>query len=202
MRVDFLFPTPLLVHDVEPAVRDAIHGKVRAYLSSEKGKRDIAPAPEESVSTTYFKPQTSILADAGLKELEDIMMSAGRALLERTLELQPRRLEVERAWINVFAPGAQENTHAHDGNLLSCSYYVEAPAACGYLAFPDPIGERRSYREFTRTMGTNMLTRGEIALEPQPGRLVMFESWMPHYVQCNKSNDVRISIAVNLRYAT
>jgi hypothetical protein len=29
----------------------------------------------------------------------------------------------------------------------------------------------------------------------------MFESWLPHAVQCNKSDKVRISIAVNLRYA-
>jgi hypothetical protein len=27
----------------------------------------------------------------------------------------------------------------------------------------------------------------------------MFESWMPHYVQCNKSDQARISIAINLR---
>jgi hypothetical protein len=27
----------------------------------------------------------------------------------------------------------------------------------------------------------------------------MFESWLPHYVQCNKSDQVRISIAMNLR---
>jgi hypothetical protein len=64
---------------------------------------------------------------------------------------------------------------------------------------PDPIGARRSYREFTKTTGNDLLTRREIAVEPQPGRLVMFESWLPHYVQCNKSDQVRISIAMNLR---
>ena len=64
---------------------------------------------------------------------------------------------------------------------------------------PDPIGARRSYREFTKTAGSDVLTRREIAVEPQPGRLVMFESWLPHYVQCNKSDQVRISIAMNLR---
>jgi hypothetical protein len=45
------------------------------------------------------------------------------------------------------------------------------------------------------------MTRRDIAVEPQPGRLVMFESWLPHYVQCNKSDQVRISIAINLREA-
>ena len=66
---------------------------------------------------------------------------------------------------------------------------------------PDPIGARRSYREFTKTGGNDLPTRREIAVEPKPGRLVMFESWLPHYVQCNKSDQVRISIAMNLREA-
>jgi len=118
-----------------------------------------------------------------------------------TLRLPPRRLEIERSWINIFKPGAQEAQHSHDGSLLSCSYYVEAPKDCGCIVLPDPIGARRSYREFTKTAGSTPLTRREIAVEPQPGRLVMFESWLPHYVQCNKSDQVRISIAMNLRDA-
>jgi len=201
MPVDLFFPVPLLVHDVEPAVRDAIHAKVLAYLDTESAKRDIAPSPEESVSTSYYNPEASIVADAELKELEKLVIAAGNAFLEQTLQLPPRRLEIERAWINVFKPGAQEAQHTHDGSLLSCSYYVEAPGNCGCIVFPDPIGERRSYREFTRTVGRNLLTRREIAVEPQPGRLVMFESWLPHAVQCNKSEKVRISIAINLRQA-
>jgi uncharacterized protein (TIGR02466 family) len=153
------------------------------------------------VATSYYKPEAQVLADAGLDELEEFVMGAARTFLEQRLLLPPRRLEIERSWINVFEPGAQEAQHAHDGSLLSCSYYVEAPKNCGCIVMPDPIGARRSYREFTKTAGSDLLTRREIAVEPQPGRLVMFESWLPHYVQCNKSDQVRISIAMNLREA-
>jgi hypothetical protein len=153
------------------------------------------------VATSYYKPEAQVLADAGLDEIEEFVMGAARTFLEQRLRLPPRRLEIERSWINVFEPGAQEAQHAHDGSLLSCSYYVEAPKNCGCIVMPDPIGARRSYREFTKTAGSDLLTRREIAVEPQPGRLVMFESWLPHYVQCNKSDQVRISIAMNLREA-
>lgn len=201
MPVDLYFPVPLLVHDVDPAVRDAIRRKVSAYLDSESAKRTIAPSPEESVSTSYYRPEASILADADLEELESAVLDAAKMFLEQTLQQPPRRLEIERAWINIFEPGAQEAQHTHDGSLLSCSYYVEAPEECGCIVFPDPIGARRSYREFTQTAGSSLLTRREIAVEPQPGRLVMFESWLPHAVQCNKSDKRRISIAMNLRQA-
>jgi uncharacterized protein (TIGR02466 family) len=199
MPVDLFFPVPLLVQDVEPGVRDAVQRKVWHYLRSEEAKHTIAPSPEESVSTSYYQPHASILADAALDELEEAVVGAAKAFLERTLKLAPRRLEIERAWINIFEPGAQEAQHTHDGSLLSCSYYVEAPENCGCIVFPDPIGARRSYRQFTGTAGADLLTRREIAVEPQPGRLVMFESWLPHAVQCNKSGKVRISIAMNLR---
>jgi uncharacterized protein (TIGR02466 family) len=184
---------------VEPAIRDAIHDKVSAFLKSNRAKETITPAPEESVSTSFYRREASILADARLEELEAIIFAAGKDYLEKTLKLAPRRLEVEHAWINLFEPGSQENQHTHDGSLLSCSYYVDAPEDCGCIVFPDPIGARRSYREFTETSGQELLNRREMAVEPKPGRLIMFESWVPHYVQCNKSDKVRISIAINLR---
>ena len=201
MSVDLFFGTPLVVTDVDATIREAIRQKVYAYLESEKGRRDVTPAPEESVSTSFYLREKSILVDAGLQELEAAVLDAARGYLERTLKLAPRALEIEHAWINVFEPGSQEGQHSHDGSLLSCSYYVDAPPECGCIVFPDPIGARRSYREFTETAGSELLNRREIAVEPQPGRFVMFESWMPHYIQCNKSDKVRISIAINLREA-
>ena len=200
MAITPLFATPLLVEDIDAAVRDAIHAKVSAYLKSERAKRDLAPSPEESVTTSYYKPEAQVLADAELDELARFVIATANRFLEG-LRLPPRRLEIERSWINIFKPGAQEAQHSHDGSLFSCSYYVDAPKDCGCIVIPDPIGARRSYREFTKTAGTDVLTRREIAVEPQPGRLVMFESWLPHYVQCNKSDEVRISIAMNLREA-
>ena len=196
-----VFSVPLLVEDIDAATREAIHAKVSRYLESDRGKRDIEPSPEESVATSYYKQAAQVLADANLVELEQFVLATARTFLENALKLPPRRLEIERSWINVFKPGAQEAQHSHDGSVLSCSYYVEAPKDCGCIVMPDPIGARRSYREFTKTTGTDLLTRRDIAVEPQPGRLVMFESWLPHYVQCNKSDKVRISIAMNLREA-
>ena len=201
MSVDLFFAAPLVVQDAEADVRETIRDKVYAYLESEKARQDITPAPEESVSTSFYRREASILVDAGLDELEQLILSTARSYLEKTLGLAARPIEIEHAWINLFEPGSQEGQHTHDGSLLSCSYYVDAPANCGCIVFPDPIGARRSYREFTKTSGEDLLTRREIAVEPQPGRFVMFESWMPHYIQCNKSDKVRISIAINLREA-
>ena len=64
MAVELWFPVPVMVIDVEPAVREATRTKVLAYLDSERGKRDVPPAPSESVSTSYFNQKISVIEDA------------------------------------------------------------------------------------------------------------------------------------------
>ena len=95
------FAVPLLVEDIEPAIRDAIHAKVSAYLKSERANRDIESSPEESVSTSYYKPQRQLLIDAELRELEQFVIAAAMKFLEG-LRLPGRRLEMDRSWINLF----------------------------------------------------------------------------------------------------
>jgi len=200
MPVELWFAVPIMIHDVDPSVRESTRTKVMAYLESDRGKRDVPSAPVESVQTSYYNDKISILEDAGLAELKEIVLRAGNTFIQG-LQLPPMPLEIERAWVNVFRPGAQEAQHSHDGSLLSASYYVQAQEGCGDLVFPDPIGARRSHRSFTRTTGTGTFITPDVAFKPASGRLVMFESWLQHGVQCNKSDRPRISLAFNLRQA-
>lgn len=189
-----------MIHDVDATVRDATRTKVLAYLESERGRRDVSPSPAESVNTSYYNQHISVLQDANLVELKTVVLAAGAEFI-KGMGLAPIPLEFERAWVNVFQPGAQEAQHSHDGSLLSASYYVEAPENCGNLVFPDPIAARRAHRAFTNTSGKTFFTQPDVAFQPQPGRMIMFESWVEHSVQCNKSDKVRISVAFNLRRA-
>jgi len=200
MPVELWFPVPIMIHDVDPGVREATRTKVLRYLESERGRSDVAPAPAESVRTSYYRPERSVLQDADLAELKEVVLATGLNFMQG-MGVPPVRLEFERAWINVFQPGAQEAQHSHDGSLLSCSYYVDAPENCGALVFPDPVAARRSHRAFTHTGGKTFFTMPECGFQPQAGRLIMFESWVEHGVQCNKSDKPRISLAFNLRRA-
>ncbi len=142
-----------------------------AYLKSERAKRDIAPSAEESVCDVVLQARRRRCSPTRTcAELERFVLGAAVTFLEG-LRLGPRRLEIERSGSHLFEPGAQEAQHSHRWSLLSCSYYVEAPKDCGCIVMPDPIGARRSYREFTKTAGNDLLTRREIAVEPQPGTL-------------------------------
>jgi len=104
MSVDLFFAVPLVVQEIEPAMREAIGAKVAAYLKTDGAKRDIARAPEESVATSYYRPEASILADAELEELEAVVIDTAKAYLEGTLKLPPRRLPCHRKHPSGYAP--------------------------------------------------------------------------------------------------
>ena len=63
-------------------------------------------------------------------------------------------------------------------------------AAQQYVMNNKIIGE---YNKFTST---------DMSVEPAPGKLVIFPSWLVHYVENNLDNTDRISIAFNIEIET
>jgi uncharacterized protein (TIGR02466 family) len=197
MHMNRLFPVHVAQFDFDDGFQTRVRTRVNRYLESARASRDIAGSPTDVVDTSYFSGR-SVLADAGLEELRDAILDAARQYLE-CFGAGDMPLAIEHSWINLFRPGMQESEHAHEGSVLSCSYYVDAPAGCGDFLVPDPIGARRIHRTFLGLSGRTSDGEASARFVPQPGRLVMFESWIPHAVLGNKSGDTRISIATNLK---
>lgn len=198
MRVEIMFPVTIAMWELDDILREKVRSRVYAYLESEAAKKVINPSPIEALETSFFAPQHSVLDDAGLHELKQVLLANGEEFM-RWYGIGPIPLEFERSWINLFRPGMQESEHEHNGSVLSGTYYVDAPDNCGNFVVQDPIGARRAHRAWTGTNGATPPTVTEMAYPPKAGRMYMFESWMPHQVTGNKSNQTRISIAFNFR---
>ena len=84
-------------------------------------------------------------------------------------------------WAHVHNP--RESTHLHfhgdDKKQLSFVYYAKVDEKSGKLVF--------SLEKFYQQM-----------FSPRIGNLLVFPSWLPHYVTRNLSNEKRISISGNL----
>ncbi len=100
-------------------------------------------------------------------------------------------------WININKTGDMNISHAHGISLFSGVFYVKAEEKCGNIIFKNPmilqqfaIGERKieKYNSF------NSITWH---IPPKSGDLIIFPSWLEHYVEPNLSNEDRISIAFN-----
>ena len=83
-------------------------------------------------------------------------------------------------WFNAMGPGHVTAPHHHDENdeLLSAVYYIRVPADSGRLILHD--GESR------------------ITVQPEEGKLVMFAPSILHEVTPNNSQEMRLSVAINV----
>jgi uncharacterized protein (TIGR02466 family) len=137
-------------------------------------------------------------------------MSEGLSrMVQATLQLPEVQSRAERpqgsfrisAWANVARRGNYHRMHNHPLNAWSGCYYVCSgpptllpdgkPALAGALEFYDP----RPFTEMVDVPGTPYGQR--IIIRPQPGLLVLFPSWLYHFVHPTESDSPRISIAFN-----
>jgi uncharacterized protein (TIGR02466 family) len=101
-------------------------------------------------------------------------------------------------WINISQTSAFNRPHIHSDSILSGVYYVDCVSNSGQIVFLHPsIAQKILINEsaldsFTKfSASTNSVT-------PEIGRLVLFPSWLEHYVEPNLNIDERISVAFNI----
>jgi len=98
-----------------------------------------------------------------------------------------------QSWVNLHDRGGFNFLHMHERSLLSGSFYLKVPAGSGVLAFRDP----RPGVTHSAFKGSFPNAHADIQLKPSTGLLVLFPSWMEHYVEPHDGDEPRICIAFN-----
>ena len=100
-------------------------------------------------------------------------------------------------WANINPPGGYNKPHIHPNSLFSGVYYVKTPPNSGRLICNDPRpGIQTCMPNRKKGQPPKHLWR-EVNLQPKENRAIMFNSWLWHTVEPNKSNEDRISISFN-----
>ncbi len=105
------------------------------------------------------------------------------------------------AWANVSRAGHYHQPHHHPDSDWSAVYYVDDGMRTGDE--PDELSGRIEIMD-PRT-GVSMLNTpgqpflGNLQFRPQPGLIVIFPSWLTHYVHPHAGTGERISIAFNAK---
>jgi len=129
--------------------------------------------------------------------LTQIALKAGREIVT-FLKLEDRKLAVTGCWANFAKPGASHHVHTHPNNFLSAVYYVNTPKGANTINFLDPRDQAHVIAPPVAQRSAH--TASQVTVEVTPGRLVMFPAWLRHSVDVNTSDEVRISIAINLMF--
>jgi uncharacterized protein (TIGR02466 family) len=105
-------------------------------------------------------------------------------------------------WANVSPAGASNQMHAHPGSFWSASFYIDdgGDQTEGAFVAQDPrfpmvrmVAPDLVFKDET---GEQQLS--QFRVRPEPGKLVLFPSWMMHAVRPHNGPRERISIAMNI----
>ena len=115
------------------------------------------------------------------------------------LDLRGRALTMTDCWVNVMARGAVHGLHLHPLSTISGTYYVQAPRGSAGLKLEDPRLDRFMAAPPRRADAPAAL-RPWVTVAAQPGKVVLFESWLRHEVPVNRMTGRRVSISFNYNW--
>ena len=113
-----------------------------------------------------------------------------------TLDYDVDEIEITGMWGNVLRPGEAHQSHTHSNNFLSGVFYLNSDGATGLtISDPRPAADVLVPRKKKKTQDNSNL----FSYKSKQNRLIMFPSWLVHWVPVNKTKRNRISISFNIQ---
>jgi uncharacterized protein (TIGR02466 family) len=112
---------------------------------------------------------------------------------ELAWDVKPR---LDSIWANLLKPGGHHAAHIHPHSILSGTLYVEVPKGSGPIRFEDPRLPMMMAAPVRRDDAPEEL-RPFATVDPKPGLLLMWESWLRHEVLAGSARTDRLSISFN-----
>jgi uncharacterized protein (TIGR02466 family) len=106
------------------------------------------------------------------------------------------KLRLDSLWVNVLKPGAGHTGHIHPHSVISGTVYVDIPPGASALKIEDPRLPMMMAAPPRRKDGPEAV-QPFVYLQPQPGTVYMWESWLRHEVTPNRAKSPRVSVSFN-----
>lgn len=190
------FPTPIMVK-VLPKVEAVNEGLRRVILAHAQQETSVRKSNVDGwqSSTDMFNWKEEEIAP-----LRAWVVKAVSIMTRFTAKIDDvaGQLSVQ-AWANVSGPGAYNKPHIHAGSMWSGVYYVDAGT------YPEEHPDSGTIEFMDSRWGASIIPfpgmpfRDRYTVQPVTGMLLLFPSWMYHYVNAYRGEGVRISVAFNVR---
>lgn len=108
----------------------------------------------------------------------------------------PRKPRLDSLWVNLLNGGGHHGAHIHPHSILSGTLYVEVPKGSGAIRFEDPRLPMMMAAPARRQDAPEEL-RPFVMVQPRPGLLLLWESWLRHEVLPGTGRGERLSVSFN-----
>jgi uncharacterized protein (TIGR02466 family) len=107
-----------------------------------------------------------------------------------------RKPRLDSLWVNLLRASGHHSGHIHPHSIISGTLYIEVPNASGAIRFEDPRLPLMMAAP-PRCKDAPEELQPFVSIEPRPGLLLLWESWLRHEVLPGTGGGERLSISFN-----
>jgi uncharacterized protein (TIGR02466 family) len=198
-KLESLFVTTLYRDKIPAKLTAQLAAGCRAIALEDKAGRRWSRAHGYKGYTSYASLNDLPRRDPNFAALEKILDRHVAAFARAVqFDLAGRKLVLDSLWINVLKNAGQHAPHIHPHAAVSGTCYVQVPPGAGTIRFEDPrLGLMMAAPPQRRN--ANSRNRAFVAVTPQNGTVLLWESWLRHGVDLHGARSERISISFNYR---
>jgi len=185
-----LFPTLLYEAEIaDPALLEELAHSIRSLARDDAAGIGWSRDKNYAGYTSYASLNDLPKRDPAFAALARLLSRhAARFAAECGFELG-RKPRIDSLWVNLLKGGGHHSGHIHPHSIISGTFYVEVPAGSGGIRFEDP--------RLPLMMAAPPREAAFVTVEPRPGLLLMWESWLRHEVLPGRGRGERLSISIN-----
>jgi len=185
-----LFATQLYEASVDDeALLDELAHSIRTLSEDDDAGRKWSKEHLYSGYTSYASLNDLPKRDPAFADLGKLLTRHAAIFAKDCAFDRMRKPRLDSLWVNLLKSGGQHSGHIHPHSIVSGTLYIEVPRGSGLIRFEDP----------RLPMMMSAPTRPDmfVTIEPRPGLLLMWESWLRHEVLAGTGKGERLSISFN-----
>lgn len=201
MSIRHLFVTPLYEDSLaDAALVEELEQSCRALAEEDTAGRRWSRDKGYRGYTSYASLNDLPIRDPVFAHLKRVLdRHVAHFAQACAMDLGGRRLKLDSLWVNVLKPGGGHSGHLHPHSVVSGTVYVTVPPGAGGLKLEDPrLGRFMAAPPRTADAPEGLSTFVEVG--PQPGTILLWESWLRHEVMPHAGKGERISVSFNYRW--
>ncbi len=146
--------------------------------------------------TSYASLNDLTRRDPAIGDLGKLLARHAAAFAQECAFDLARKPRLDSLWVNLLHGSGHHSGHIHPHSIISGTLYVEVPKGSGAIRFEDPRLPMMMAAPTRINNGPEEL-RPFVSVEPRPGLLLLWESWLRHEVLPGTGRGERLSVSFN-----
>jgi uncharacterized protein (TIGR02466 family) len=190
MSVRSLFATRLYETEIgNHALLGELARSIRSLDDDDEAGRRWSKEHRYAGYTSYASLNDLPRRDPAFGDLAKVLARHAAAFASECAFELARKPRLDSLWVNLLRGSGHHAGHIHPHSIISGALYVEVAKGSGAIRFEDP--------RLPLMMAAPPRPDTFITVEPRPGLLLLWESWLRHEVLAGTGRGERLSISFN-----